>query len=84
MHPMDITEIANSLVGQVPDLVAIIVVVFLFVRSQERRDKEWQATITKLTDQIERMEGVLTRHDASMRVTASHLEANTKPHKRRK
>ena len=74
---MDINKIAES----VPNLVAIIFVVIIFVRSQEKRDASWQEFIGRLTTQIDKMEQslvrntqVLAEHDASMKVTAATLE----------
>jgi predicted Holliday junction resolvase-like endonuclease len=57
-------NIPAALINQVPDLVALIIIVFVFVRYLEKRDQQYTALFTKLSADIQMLAEQFKVHDA--------------------
>lgn len=77
---IDWTSIISSFVSQSPGVVGVIVIAFLFLKTQRQRDEEFLKAIRQLTKEVAGVSGRFTRHDSWER---NLYDAILSEHKRR-
>ena len=75
-------ELIKSLADNAPGIVGVIIVVVLFIRYLEKRDKLFSEQMESVADRLQEIEEVLSAHIASYQERGKIIEEidkNTKP-----
>jgi hypothetical protein len=64
----------DELIRRIPEIVAIIIIVYAFLQAQARRDALFVMAIKDNSLILAELTKILIEHDSAMRVTAGNLE----------